>query len=149
SIFTVVVVGLLQLPVAHLSGVGVFSRVSLAWHGYLANLLLVQDLAHVDSVVAPLWSLPYEMRMYLFLPALYWLVRTFRSPALILIVWAFSTQVDAHSHTFESYGFSNWLIFVPCFLAGVVAYQLLSLPCLELPAWLWPITLGLLTLFYL
>ena len=39
--------------------------------GILSNIFLLQDLTHTESAIAPLWSLPYEMRMYLLVPLIY------------------------------------------------------------------------------
>jgi peptidoglycan/LPS O-acetylase OafA/YrhL len=41
----------------------------------IANFLLIQNLAQVKSIVNVLWSLPYELQMYLLLPSLFLWVR--------------------------------------------------------------------------
>jgi peptidoglycan/LPS O-acetylase OafA/YrhL len=79
SILVVLVIALLRLPVGHLRS-GNFIVVNLSWAGLLSNLALVQDLTHSESITAVLWSLPYEMRMYLFLPFVFLLARWIRSP---------------------------------------------------------------------
>src|SRR5579863_866318 len=55
SIFIVVIVTALALPVGQIAG-GRFEAVHLRWTGIVSNLLLTQNLSHTDSVLVPLWS---------------------------------------------------------------------------------------------
>jgi peptidoglycan/LPS O-acetylase OafA/YrhL len=110
-----------------------------------ANFLLLQNLLKPpSSIIGPLWSLPFEVQMYIVLPFVYRLVR--RSPdtiaALIVVSIAFSTaELSADS--------GLWLTeYVPCFLGGVLAYTRRSRPSF-LPAWAWPLTIFLLGTIYL
>jgi peptidoglycan/LPS O-acetylase OafA/YrhL len=90
--------------------------------GMVSNLLLIQNITGYLSSPAPLWTLPYEIQMYLFLPALYAVTRSARpllwtglicSGALAMALVAWSASVDL------------WVfIFVPCFLPGVLAFVL-------------------------
>jgi peptidoglycan/LPS O-acetylase OafA/YrhL len=147
SILTVVIVAALRLPVGHLRG-GHFVAVATRPIDVLANVLLVTDLTHVDPVEAPLWSLPLEMQMYLLLPAIFWFVRPPRPVARILglwlaavlvaIVWAYRPVLQLPPY-------------VPCFLAGVVAYRIGAggVPAGRFNHLLWPVVVALLTAAYL
>jgi peptidoglycan/LPS O-acetylase OafA/YrhL len=98
SVFIVLLVTVFRLPVGSLTK-GIFEPAHLGWGGIVSNLLLLQNLSHTDSVIVPLWSLPHEMQMYLFLPFLFLLVwRTGRAwPILLcgqsLFSWADTTSV--------------------------------------------------------
>jgi len=50
--------------------------------GLLANVLLLQNVTMSGSVVIPLWSLPYEIQMYLVLPAIF-----LPCPAVSVMAW--------------------------------------------------------------
>jgi peptidoglycan/LPS O-acetylase OafA/YrhL len=93
-----------------------------SWFVY--NLLLVQNIPVVISNPAPLWSLPFEMQMYLFLPALYLSVRALRryAPAWILALWL-GVMVFTWI-LFRTGGRYDLVKFVPCFLPGILAYAL-------------------------
>jgi peptidoglycan/LPS O-acetylase OafA/YrhL len=121
----------------------------LQWTGVLSNLLLLQNLTHTDSVIVPLWSLPYEMQMYLVLPPLFLLVSHIRRVWPVILLWGMAAFVGMHHTGLEKRGVPDFILYVPCFLSGVLAYQLTKTWRLKLPAFLWPVLLVLLTALYL
>jgi len=100
------------------------------WHGgrwLLANLLLVQNITGAPDVASPLWSLPYEVQMYLVLPVLFLLLPAANSRWRLAAIYIASL-----------FGSLYYLLrYVPCFLPGVIAYKLLDHVRPRLPAWLW------------
>jgi peptidoglycan/LPS O-acetylase OafA/YrhL len=113
----------------------------------LSNLLLVQNFIWKGNVLASLWSLPYEVQMYLVLPALY---------LLTLKRWA----VTCLSGLYLSFCFClflyHWKLinyignaeYVPCFLCGVLCYSLRNRIKARVPAFLWlPLVLALILLY--
>jgi peptidoglycan/LPS O-acetylase OafA/YrhL len=103
-----------------------------------SNLFLVQNFSNRISILGPMWSLPYEMDMYVFLPWLYLLLRPNRSIRRIALVWSI---VVAFNLIFMRSAINPaFLRYVPCFLAGVLAYQLLrGNYTRRLWAFLWPL----------
>ncbi|MCU1234138.1 MAG: acyltransferase 3 [Candidatus Solibacter sp.] len=114
------------------------------WQGArwaLANLLLIQNIAGVGQVADPLWSLPYEVQMYLVLPIVFLLVRTPRGTVRLGLIFAGGSALSLLHPLFR---------FVPCFLAGVVAYKLLATVRPRFPAWLWcPVVTGAVVMYVL
>ncbi|MFT4256302.1 MAG: acyltransferase [Pseudoxanthomonas sp.] len=104
----------------------------------VANLLLVQNFWTKQSVIGPLWSLPYEVQMYLVLPALFFLARMKSGAAIIaalfVLACAGGVLVDAVTH-----GRMNIAAYVPCFLAGVLCHALRERIAARMPAWCWPL----------
>jgi peptidoglycan/LPS O-acetylase OafA/YrhL len=131
---------LFKLPVAHLHN-GHFQGISLTPGGVLANMLFVQDLTRTDSPEAPLWSLPYEMQMYLVLPLLYLLVRRFSSAMPLLVCWIAASLVCYFCLRVDDHVPFDMFAYVPCFLAGVGAYGLLHMPHKRWRFAIWPATL--------
>jgi peptidoglycan/LPS O-acetylase OafA/YrhL len=87
----------------------------------LSNLLLIQNLTGTSSVLGPLWSLPYEVQMYLLLPALFaWTQVSGALRVMLLLVGAVIVLTVAQALA------GGWevLQFLPCFLPGVLAYVL-------------------------
>jgi peptidoglycan/LPS O-acetylase OafA/YrhL len=148
SMVVVLLVTLLSLPVAYLRG-GTFTSAHLHWPDIVSNLLLLQNLTFTDSVIVPLWSLPYEMQMYLFLPLLFVLVRSTRYAWPILLLWASAAFLGSHNNWMERHGIPDFIIFVPCFLSGVFAYKLTKTLTLRLAGYLWPLVLAAITVWYL
>jgi peptidoglycan/LPS O-acetylase OafA/YrhL len=113
------------------------------WHGArwaLANLLLVQNIGKTEPISSPMWSLAYEVQMYLALPVLFLLLRARRGTRLsaIYIVGLFLGLLHPQ------------LRYVPCFLAGVIAYSLLGIVRPRFRSWLWyPALLGAVAVYTL
>jgi peptidoglycan/LPS O-acetylase OafA/YrhL len=80
-----------------------------------SNLLLIQNITGHNSTPDPLWTLPYEVQMYLFLPALYTVARSARPMLCVGLLCAASAALVTFSGV-------ALLQFVPCFLAGVLAF---------------------------
>lgn len=110
--------------------------VTYEWQGFgwlWANLLLVQDIAGVPHVSGPLWSLQYELAMYLILPVLFLILKNLNIKNSLVTIYLTGSILM----------FSPIRRFAPCFLAGVVAYKLAGTVRPHIPAWLWcPALLG-------
>jgi peptidoglycan/LPS O-acetylase OafA/YrhL len=147
SILTVVLVASLNLPVGRVR-LGHFVPVDVSLGGVLANILLIQNLAHVKSVLAPLWSLPYEMQMYLLLPALF-LVAAAHSVRPLLGLWIIGLVAALRPWYFEARGIPDLIVYAPYFLSGVIAYKLLGVRRTLVPSALWPALLAAITVLYI
>jgi peptidoglycan/LPS O-acetylase OafA/YrhL len=148
SIFVVCVVEFCGLPVGHLHE-GKFVPVHLNWAGLLSNIFLVQNLTQNESATAPLWSLPYEMQMYLLLPLLFLLVRSAYSLLTISCLWVVGFIALRHEGSFARHGIPDFIVYVPYFLPGIIAYRFMAAPKIRLPSLGWPVALGVITAFYL
>lgn len=136
-----------KLPVGHLHD-RQFRAVPLTPVPVLENLLFIQNLTHAESVEAPLWSLPYEMQMYLVLPALFVFVRRLTSVVKLLACWAalavacfFAMRTGMHDRF-------DMPTYVPCFLSGILAYRLTRLPHKKWPFAAWVATLAICSACY-
>lgn len=87
----------------------------------VSNMLLVQNVTGHDSDPFPLWSLPYEVQMYLVLPAIFLFVQVnglLRIGALLVLSLSLIVSMAGA-------GINVYLVrYVPCFLPGVLAYVL-------------------------
>jgi peptidoglycan/LPS O-acetylase OafA/YrhL len=150
ALVVIAFVCVLRLPLGHFD-LGVFLPARFDARTIVSDVFLVQNLTGSESVLEPLWSLPYELQMYLVLPALFWLCRAVRPlarplhTALAIGGWLLGA---ASVELVEKRWSSGLMIYVPCFLAGVVAYQLWGARR-RLPAAAWPVCLLLTTLAYL
>lgn len=88
----------------------------------LANLSLTQNLIPSrTSLIAPLWSLPFEVQMYVILPAIFLLVRKRGTPGAVALL-AVAFIVAIFERALIPHG--PWITeFAPCFLGGVLAYS--------------------------
>lgn len=108
------------------------------WQETAANLMLIQNLWTGHSVLTPLWSLPYEVEMYVVLPVLYLLAR--RGDALRWLACLMVVVVGG-GYVFRKleHGHMNLAAYVPCFLAGVVCYALRDRITPRLSGRWWPL----------
>ncbi len=102
----------------------------------ISNLLLIQNLTYEPNVLYSLWTLPLEVQMYVLLPFLFLCIADRRYPSFLLWVVSIlfaevSPQISERLSVF---------LYAPCFIAGVVAFDLLRRSRrLLLPAWVWPL----------
>ncbi len=113
----------------------------------IANLFLIQNLVTGQSVLVPMWSLPYEVEMYLVLPYLFFLTQRSRG-ALIIAGVLLCSYVGAYVLRGLEGGHMNLAGYVPCFLAGVLCYTLRNKLPRILPGQAWPIYVLLMVSFY-
>jgi peptidoglycan/LPS O-acetylase OafA/YrhL len=105
----------------------------------LSNLLLVQNLTGARDIATPLWSLPYEVQMYLVLPILFIVLRTGRREVRLILIYVAGAFISVAHSTLQ---------YLPCFLSGVIAYGLLKTVRPRFPAWLWtPTIIGAIAIF--
>ena len=102
------------------------------------NILLVQNLFDTPLTVNVLWSLPIEVQMYVGLPLCYLFAR--RSPTWIAGLIGVAAVAWWVGDTYQIPGFWRLTVvnFMPCFLAGVLAYAILRQQARAVvPSWLW------------
>jgi peptidoglycan/LPS O-acetylase OafA/YrhL len=108
----------------------------------VANLLLLHDFLGAGPVIGPLWSLPPEIEMYVVLPLLFVLAR--RAGWRRLIVFMVTAVALAGIYIPASKVLPGlWrlpvFLYLPCFVAGVVAFRACQLLRPRLPGWVWPV----------
>jgi len=135
----------LDLPVASVHH-GHFAAVHPGIGGILANVFLVQNLTGTDSVMGTLWSLPFEMQMYLALPFAYVIAVQRAGWRSMLAIWAAAAITSAVTTRWLHH--LDFLSYVPCFLPGVMAFALHRRPHARRPATQFPIMLAALTAIY-
>jgi len=144
SVFVVTIIAFLKLPLAG-------TPWTLDWPAVgrldvLSNLLLTQNLTNSPSIPGPLWSLPFEMQMYLVLPVLFLLVRKLNSLWSAALGWLLITgMVFLCVHAGHGYRVK----YVPCFLAGVIAYRFSLAVRRRWVSWAWPLLLWTSTILFM
>jgi peptidoglycan/LPS O-acetylase OafA/YrhL len=105
---------------------------------FAENVLLIQNVTRVPPLSDPLWTLPYEVQMYLALPFIFMATRRFWVVSLCAL-FAAGVTLGSFYYLFE---------FVPCFLAGVLASLLLPRFRRIFTAALWPVLIICLGVIY-
>ncbi|MDR3561958.1 MAG: acyltransferase [Negativicutes bacterium] len=133
SAFAIVMMLLLRMPKNAYGAV---------WTGYstiqiVSNLLLVQNFFSKTNILDPLWTLPYEVQMYIVLP-FFFLVARNRHGIKRIIGFLVLFSLAAEGLWRRSPGHIGLAEFVPCFLCGVLCYALEKRQGALMPAWVWP-----------
>jgi peptidoglycan/LPS O-acetylase OafA/YrhL len=90
---------------------------------FLSNIFLIQNITQNPSNPPPLWSLPYEVQMYLFLPLIFLITRN--NVKKITTLYIFTMIMVLIFKIVDKNKFYYDLIhFFPCFLTGVISYAL-------------------------
>ncbi len=121
------------------------------WIGYkalAANVLLIQNLTHAPNIPHQLWSLPWEVQMYILLPFIYlYLVRSRAPSVAILLLWIASLAISFLGFFASQLFFLHAATFPALFLGGALAYQLGKTLAPRIPAAVWaPAVLALILL---
>jgi peptidoglycan/LPS O-acetylase OafA/YrhL len=144
SILAVASIAIFHLPFGRLSAFS-FRSETVSRLGLISNLLLTQNLTNTHSVLGPLWSLPLEMQMYVFLPFLFLFARRIRSVGPLLLVWAGAVGVGLIHQYFGH--LPDLVQYIPCFLPGIIAFKSGEKAKRSLPFMLWPLFLFLVAAF--
>jgi peptidoglycan/LPS O-acetylase OafA/YrhL len=146
SVVFVAVVCWFRLPLGHLESRAFlpaqFSAITIA-----SNLLLVQNITGSESVLEPLWSLPYEVQICFVLPLLFAGALASKRVAPLLLIWAGACIAYLALDALDLP--NGMLCYSPCFLAGVVAYKLGTGSPRHWPASTWPVFLLAITTAFL
>jgi len=92
---------------------------------FVSNFLLIQNLTNTPSILGPLWSLPIEFQMYLFLPLLFVLANKIGAKGFIWGVWPASVLLALPQFKY-TLPISDVFKFAPCFIPGIICYTLSS-----------------------
>lgn len=117
---------------------------ALGFCGVAVNLLLVQNMIRrFPSVVGPLWSLPWEVQMYLVLPVFFAVLRRFDRLFVVFLLWLVAALLAVAATQPAMPRMFHAAIFPPMFISGMVAYRLLERREVgsvrhAFPAWSWP-----------
>lgn len=107
-----------------------------------SNLFLVQNVVKPGSIINVLWSLPYEVQMYVFLPLLFlWTRRKKFSLWGLCLLWVAFVGFSLARIPLAMAGLSvmrrlSIIDYVPNFLPGIVAFVLPHVP--RIKSYLWP-----------
>ncbi len=146
SVLFVAVVSWFRLPLGHLES-GAFLPARFDAITIASNLLLIQNVTGSESVLEPLWSLPYEVQICLVLPLLFAAALASKRVTPLLLIWGGACIAYL---TLDALNLPNgFLRYSPCFLAGVVAYKLGTSSPGHWPASAWPVFLLAITTAFL
>ena len=102
----------------------------------VSNFLLMQNLTYSRSIVNVLWSLPFELQMYAFLPFLFLWMSGAKITWKLAGLWIVSVVAALAQPHIPGFGRLTILLFIPCFLPGVIAYSLPDRPRISSVLWL-------------
>ena len=115
--------------------------VEMGWRGIAVNLALVQNIIRYPNVEMPLWSLPWEVQMYLLLPAFYLFMKKYDRVYVPIAMWFAATALTIACTTLDVPRAFHGTIFPPMFIGGMIAYRMLGKVRARFPSFLWPLAI--------
>lgn len=110
----------------------------MGWRGIAVSTLLLQNIFRFPNLEMPLWSLPWEVQMYLLLPACYLFLTKHAHKSVPLTMWVGATGLAMACTFLNPPRAFHAAIFPPMFIGGMVAFRLLRCAPVKLPSFLWP-----------
>jgi len=141
--FAVIIIALLFHAPTSGTPEHIFHYAKPSWSQLLIQLSLVDDVG--TKMLSVMWSLPYEVQMYLLLPAVFFFVRRNFSLWPLMLVWLLVVFDARHVRNGEI----NFAVTVGYFLPGVMAYVAFGRWKPRLPGWLLPVFLLVLWVVFL
>ena len=119
SIFIVLLVAFFTLP-GHISRPWDVVESVESIRQIIANIFLIQNITHHTDIIGPLWTLPIEVQMYIFLPFLYFLWKKPFGIIIIIGLWGWILLL-------KNYIWSLWshlkvIQYFPIFSAGILGF---------------------------
>jgi len=110
-----------------------------------SNLFLVENLTHSPDAIGPLWTLPLEIQMYLFLPLIYFLLR--KSTTAMMATYAAAVPLAIAAFKLP---LPDVFRYFPCFIPGAIAFGILRhySPQKIFPFWALPVMLAAIGVAY-
>ena len=141
SVLAVLLVVACEIP--SISWLGGYARPG--WTEFLSNIFLTQNITHSGSVISVLWSLPFEIQMYAALPVLYLLMRRFPSVRTAWLMWLAGVAIAGLEYMVRNRSGASYLLtrYFPCFLAGILAWRMVTTRRVRLPGMLWILVLAI------
>ena len=89
----------------------------------ISNILLIQNITKTISIPEPLWSLPYEVQFYIFLPLIFLFIKKvdIKFNGLLMIWISIIILIFILYFLKKNY---HYIKFWPCFFSGVISYFL-------------------------
>jgi peptidoglycan/LPS O-acetylase OafA/YrhL len=115
--------------------------VALGWRGIVVNLALIQNIIRYPNVEMPLWSLPWEVQMYLLLPAFFLLMKKYGRVYVPIAMWVGAAALALACTSLNLPRAFHGTIFPPMFIGGMIAFRLLGTAKRQVPSWLWPLAI--------
>lgn len=147
---TVAILAALTLSVTTMGSVhGLAVTARPAPFAVMSNLLMVQNVTQAPSIINVLWSLPFEIQMYLVLPFLFvWIYKRQKPFWSLLALWSLSVLAAEIQPHIALLSRVTILRFTPNFLPGVIAFGIARQTgdsAVRLKSFLWPVLILLLT----
>jgi len=109
------------------------------WLDLASAFLLAGNLLTGYLGLGVMWTLPYEVQMYVLLPVIFFFIRKNFSIWPLLILWVF---IVAECFPLFHSAAHNFFLCIPYFLPGIMAYVGFSRFRPWIPAWILPIALA-------